>query len=102
MFARLARASGRSALLLSARDDLPEAPVAEDEHDRGEPDPEGERPDRDLLADRVGRHRGAVNGTAAETALTPSTSSTFFTEPPTLKASRSIQKAEKRKHQPPS
>ena len=43
-----------------------------------------------------------VNGTAADTAFTPSTSSTFFTEPPTLNASSSIQKAAKRKHQPPS
>ena len=41
-----------------------------------------------------------VNGTAADTAFTPSTSSTFLTEPPTRNASSSIQKAAKRKHQP--
>jgi hypothetical protein len=109
-------------LPVRARIDLLEAPVAEDEHERGEADAEGERADRDLLAHRVGRHGGArrrarehlreqrllhaapcgVNGTAAETAFTPSTSSTFLTEPPTLKASSSIQNAAKRKHQPPS
>jgi hypothetical protein len=43
-----------------------------------------------------------VKGTAADTAFTPSTSSTFLTDPPTLKASSSIQNAAKRKHQPPS
>ena len=42
-----------------------------------------------------------VNGTAAATALTPSTSSTFFTEPPMLKASSRNQKAVKRKHHAP-
>ena len=88
----------------------------------GEADAERQHADRDLLADRVGGHRRSpaavpaktfvssacctpapcgVNGTAADTAFTPSTSSTFFTEPPTLKASSSIQKAAKRKHQPP-
>ena len=41
-----------------------------------------------------------VKGTAADTAFTPSTSSTFFTEPPTWKASSSIQNAAKRKPQP--
>ena len=41
-----------------------------------------------------------VNGTAADTAFTPSTSSTFFTDPPTLKASSSIQNATKRQHHP--
>jgi hypothetical protein len=43
-----------------------------------------------------------VNGTAADTAFTPSTSSTFFTEPPTWNASSRNQNAAKRKHQPPS
>ena len=41
-----------------------------------------------------------VNGTAADTALTPSTSITFLTEPPTPKASSNIQKAAKRNSQP--
>ena len=41
-----------------------------------------------------------VNGTAAPTAFTPSTSSTFFTEPPMLKASSRNQKAAKRNSQP--
>ncbi len=41
-----------------------------------------------------------VNGTAAATALTPSTSSTFFTEPPTLNASSRNQNAVKRHSQP--
>ena len=114
--------SGRSALLLAAGDDLPEAAVAEDEDERGEADAEREHADRDLLTDGVGRHRRGlpdsaktfvssacctpapcgVNGTAADTAFTPSTSSTFLTDPPTLKASSSIQKAAKRKHHPPS
>ena len=43
-----------------------------------------------------------VNGTAAPTAFTPSTSSTFFTEPPTLNASSRNQKAVKRNSQPAS
>ena len=43
-----------------------------------------------------------VNGTTAATALTPSTSSTFLTEPPTPNASSRNQNAAKRKHQPPS
>ena len=41
-----------------------------------------------------------VKGTSAATALTPSTSSTLRTEPPTLNASSSIQNAVKRKPQP--
>ena len=41
-----------------------------------------------------------VKGTAAATALTPSTSSTFFTEPPTWNASSRNQKAVKRSSQP--
>ena len=43
-----------------------------------------------------------VNGTAAATAFTPSTSSTFFTEPPTRNASSSIQNAAKRNTHPAS
>src|SRR5204863_2339252 len=43
-----------------------------------------------------------VNGTTAATALTPSTSRTLRTEPPTLNASSSNQNAVKRKTQPPS
>ena len=43
-----------------------------------------------------------VNGTSAAMAFTPSTSSTFWTEPPTLNASSRNQKAAKRRHQPPS
>jgi hypothetical protein len=41
-----------------------------------------------------------VNGTAAATALTPSTNSTFFTDPPTLNASSKNQNAAKRNSQP--
>ena len=79
--------------------------------------------DRDLLPDGVGRDGRArracpaktftssacctpappgVNGTSAATALTPSTSSTFFTEPPTLNAVSRNQNAAKRSPQPPS
>ena len=85
-----------------------------------EADAEGERADRDLLGDRVGGDVAplavpantltssacctpapcGVNGTAAATAFTPSTSSTFLTEPPTLKASSRNQKAAKRNSQP--
>src|SRR5215216_2518330 len=43
-----------------------------------------------------------VNGTSAATALTPSTSSTFLTEPPTLNADSRNQNAVKRRNQPPS
>ena len=41
-----------------------------------------------------------VNGTSAATALTPSTSSTFETDPPTWKASSRHQNAAKRHSQP--
>jgi hypothetical protein len=41
-----------------------------------------------------------VNGTTAATALTPSTSSTFLTEPPTLNASSRKKNAVKRSSQP--
>ena len=43
-----------------------------------------------------------VNGTAAPTAWTPSTSSTFLTEPPILNASSISQNAVKRNTQPAS
>src|SRR5215208_6051654 len=43
-----------------------------------------------------------VNGTSAATALTPRTSSTFLTEPPTLNDSSSSQNAMNRSAQPPS
>ena len=43
-----------------------------------------------------------VNGTAAATALTPRTSITFLTDPPTLNASSSSQNAVKRNAHPPS
>src|ERR671919_220161 len=47
------------AVILAARDHFLEAAEAEDPDDRGEADPEGECADRDLLADRVGGHRGS-------------------------------------------
>src|SRR5215210_3730662 len=46
-------------LLLAAADDLLERAQAEDKDHREEADPERERADRDLLADRVGGNRGA-------------------------------------------
>ena len=86
------------------------------------PTPKRERGDRDLLADGVGGDGApaavpantftssacctpappGVNGTTAATALTPSTSSTLRTEPPTLNASSRNQNAVKRHSQPPN
>src|SRR4051794_20861007 len=88
-------------------DDLPERAEPEDREQGDEAHREAERGDRDLLADRVRGDRSAGRGaaehldqerlldaraagrerTAAATALTPRTSSTFLTEPPMWKAS---------------
>ena len=108
------------ALLAAQPDRLLERADPEDRHERDEPHRERRDRDDDLLADRVGGDRRpgrapantltssacctpappGVNGTTAATALTPSTSSTLRTDPPTLNASSRSQNAAKRKHQP--